>query len=196
MTVDQILAQIDTLRAEIAALLNPVNTAPMPPVPENMVLEPYGIVNPSTVMTIFGLQWDGKTPDPGDNGKGAWGANTRNPDLVGCALPIKLLTETFGGLTPDHIQGNVIEVYSHVTEKTVYTVDIVDEGPAAWTHRLIDGTWGLHKSLGHIDYGLANYGDYSKWPAGFHVSCWITNAAGKAVEIKGVDFAKGRITGS
>lgn len=179
---------IDDYLASIAA------PKPIPPAPPDTVSLPYGVA--MTLCTIFALEWDGKTPDLGDNGKGAWGADTRNPALVGCALPIILLKDTLGGLSVDHIKGFQVQVYSQVTQKEVMA-DIVDEGPAAWTHRLLDGTWGLHKALGHIDYGLANYGDnYSKWPAGFHVAYWVSDPNGKSVAIKGVDFKNAKIIGS
>ncbi len=172
---------------------------PIPPTPTNTIAPPYGVL--VTMMTIWGLNYDG-SDDHGDidgNGnpqKGAWGAETHNKDIIGCALPIKLLQATFGGLEPSHIKGYTVEIYSEVTHKTVHAVDIVDEGPAAWTHRGIDGTYALHQALGHLDYGEANYGSFSKWPAGFHVSYWINDAAGKPVEIKGWDFHKGRVIGS
>jgi hypothetical protein len=194
MSLPDLIAQdIAKLQEDLAALLNPVNTAPIPPKPVNTAIEPFGIVNPPTLLTIFALQWDGKTPDPSDNGVGAWGANTRDANMIGCALPIKLLESTFGG---GSIKGFTVEFYSHVTQVTVRNVDIVDAGPAAWTHRLADGTFGLHKALGHIDYGVAHYGSYPKWPAGFWVSYWITDPNGKAVEIKGIDFKHGKVIGS
>ena len=192
-----ILDALKTLSDYLESVAEP-KTAP--PEPHNTVMPPYGV--PMTLMTIFGLNYDGSDDkgDVGADGKplsGAWGAQTHNKEIVGCALPIVLLKDTLGGTSADHVKGYTVEIYSQVTQKTLLAVDIVDEGPAAWTHRLIDGTYGLHKALGHIDYGLATYGsNFSRWPAGFHVAYWINDPNGKAIEIKGVDFKHAKIIGS
>ncbi len=171
----------------------------VPVAPHNTVTPPFGVL--VTLMTIFGLNYDG-SDDKGDIDaqgnplKGAWGVHTHNKNIIGCALPIKLLKSTFGGLEASHIKGYMVEIYSEVTHKTVFPVAIVDEGPAARTHRGIDGTYALHKVLGHLDYGAATYGPFSKWPAGFHVSYWIHDSAGHPIEIKGWDFNNGRVIGS
>ena len=165
-----------------------------PPPPPDTIGPPYGVT--STLMTIFGLNWD-KSIDKGDNGKGAWGANTRDEKLVGIALPILLIKDTFGSTDSSKIKGFTVEVYSQLTQKTVASVDIVDLGPAARLHRLADGTYGLHATLGHIDLFTKTYGaDTKRWPAGAHVGYWIIDPDGKTVEIKGVDFAGGRVIGS
>jgi hypothetical protein len=173
---------------------------PVPEPPPDTIGPPYGITQ--TLMTIFGLNWDG-TDDQGDEdstGKalhGAWGENTHNKDLIGAALPIKLVEATFGGKRVSNIAGYTLEVYSQLTHKSVYSVSIVDLGPAARLHRLIDGTYGLHKILGHLDYFTQIYGsDTARWPAGAHVAYWVHDSLGKPVEIKGVDFKGGRVTGS
>jgi hypothetical protein len=171
----------------------PASVPVHPPAPVNTVDPPYGVI--STVLSIFGLNWDG-SDDKGDQDAagnpllGAWGAVTHNKTIVGCALPSALLKATFGGTAADHIKGYTCEIYSLVTQKTVVACDIVDIGPSSWTHRLLDGTYGLHAALGHIEHGTAHYGSFSKWPAGFHVAYWINDPNGKAVEIKGVDWSK------
>jgi len=187
-------AILDSLSALTSYLQSVSAPKPIPPQPADSVSPPFGVT--MTLCTIFALDWDGKTWDAGDNGKGAWGANTRDPAIVGVALPITLVKDTFGSIDASKLAGCQVQVYSQITQKEVMA-DIVDLGPSAWTHRLLDGTWGLHKALGHIDYGIATYGpNYSKWPAGFHCAYWINDANGKTMEIKGVDFSAGKIIGS
>ena len=195
MNINDLVAELQKALADAQAIATAQVQPPViPPKPTNTVQPPFGIL--MTLMSIFALQWDGKTKDPGDNQRGAWGADTSSPEMLGCALPITVIRDTFGGTTPDHIKGNTVEAYSHLTNKTVSNIDIVDEGPAAWTHRGIDGLWQLHKQLGHIDYGLSHYGHYSEWPAGFYVAYWINSPDGHPIEIKGWDFHKERVIGS
>lgn len=169
----------------------------IPEPPPDTLAPPY-IVN-MALLTIFGLEWDG-SDDKGDQNpggtpmKGAWGAETHNKSVIGCALPEKLLLATFGALS--NIMGYTCGFYSHVTQKQVDKVDIVDIGPAAWTHRLCDGTYGLHAALGHIEYGEARWHSLSGWPAGFYVAFWINDPQGHAIPIKGVNFAAGRLIGT
>lgn len=178
---------------EGGALSNP------PDPPENTLLPPWIIQ--ITLVTIFGRNWDG-SDDVGDmrDGKdlrGAWGAETHNETIIGCVLPLRLLSDTFGGTEAAHIKGYTCGFYSHVTQKEVQGVDIVDIGPAPELHRLADGTFGLHAALGHLEYGKTRWGtDYRSWPAGFHCGLWINDPAGKAIAIKGVDFHGGRVLGS
>src|SRR5271165_859733 len=187
-------AILDSLANLASYLQSGTANKPVPPQPADTLTPPFGVT--MTLCTIFALDWDGKTFDTGDNGKGAWGANTRDPSIVGVALPIVLVEKTFGNTEVSTLAGCQVQVYSQITQKEVMA-DIVDLGPSAWTHRLLDGTWGLHKALGHIDYGIATYGpNYSKWPAGFHCAYWINDANGKTMEIKGVDFSAGKIIGS
>lgn len=163
----------------------------------NTLLPPYCI---SGGMSIFGLEWDGKTDDCGDEDshgvplKGAWGADTHNPTIVGCAIPIRVLRATLGGTTVDKIKGYTVEIMSQVTQVSVKAIDICDLGPSGRVKRPIDGTWNLHKQLGHIDYGIAKYGEFAKFPATFPVTFWIEDPKGIAVEIKGWDFKNGAVS--
>jgi hypothetical protein len=146
-------------------------------------------------MSIFGLDWDAHD-DEGDQApdgtplKGAWGDETHNKTLVGCALPIKVIHETFpGGKKP---VGYRVRVFSQVTKKIVDAV-ICDKGPAVRVRRPIDGTYALHAALGHLEYGLAKYGAYTHFPATFPVTFWVQGPDGKLVDIKGWDVALGQV---
>jgi len=187
--VDAYLKLLDTI--------TPSTLAPPPPiVVEDTLIAPYIV---KTGLSSFGWNLN-NTNDTGDlnldgsNSTGAWGAQTHNTTIVGCALPEKVLTMTLGGLSASHIKGITVGIYSQVTQKQIDAVDIVDEGPAAWTHRGIDGTYALHKALGHLD--LEPYKSTNNYPATFPVSYWINGTNGKALAVHGWDFNLARVTGS
>lgn len=93
--------------------------------------------------TVFGRNLDGSI-DSQDNGIGAWGANTRDPSLVGVSLPISLLKAKYGDTSA--AKGQMVEVINPKTGSRI-VAPIVDKGPAAWTGNAIDLTYGAAKQL-------------------------------------------------
>jgi hypothetical protein len=137
--------------------------------------------------TVFGLNYDGSV-DTGDNGLGAWGAKTANKDIIGASIPEEVLMDTLGVSRPWNSKSAVAvgvslkegAVQARVTRngKTILA-DIVDAGPAAWTHNAIDLTYALAHAL---DTGGKSVVSYSL----------ISN--GKPIQIKGWDSVKGQVT--
>jgi hypothetical protein len=82
-----------------------------------------------TLATVFGLNMDGSI-DSEDNGVGSpilGSVNTRDPHLVGAAVPIAIAKAQFGSL--QNVRGNRVQVTSNVTNITI-TAPIVDFGPS------------------------------------------------------------------
>ena len=190
--ISQIEGGLEWLKAELSKLqeLEPVATV-SEPAPK--IIIPIGAVTGG--MSIFGLDWDG-SDDQGDEEpdgtplKGAWGDTTHVKTLVGCALPIAVTKATFGSTAKP--ASYTVYVYSMVTNELVKAA-IVDLGPAARVHRPIDGTYGLHNALGHLDYGLKKYSSYSKFPATFPVTFWIEDQHGLIKPIQGWDPIIGQV---
>jgi hypothetical protein len=111
--------------------------------------------------TVFGLNYDGSV-DREDNGRGAFGYNTRDPLLVGVALPINMVKRTLKDYVTDpkvfkDIQDGKYKV--RVTTEDGRSIDakIVDVGPAEWTGAAIDLTYGATKALGLNDNTNVSY---------------------------------------
>jgi peptidoglycan hydrolase-like protein with peptidoglycan-binding domain len=112
------------------------------------------------IATCFGLQYGNGQKDPGDNGKGAWGANTANETIVGVSLPEGVMISTFGfsGTWAQNAENvgkflgdNKIQVAVTRAGKTI-VADVVDAGPAReyrgkLLHNAIDLTYALAHSL-------------------------------------------------
>lgn len=120
------------------------SSTPLPPLPE---AGPDGWI--TTTATIFGLNWDG-SPDKEDNGIGAPALGsipTANKEIVGCAIPMRLVLKKFG--TYAGARGKSIEVVNLKSDKTVIA-KIVDlgpgEGPIARGHAL-DLTWAAQNAI-------------------------------------------------
>lgn len=98
--------------------------------------------------TVFGLDVDGNI-DTQDNGVGAWGADTRDPSLMGVSLPFKTLERWYGKDYNEFIKNNkpMIEVTNPKTGKTILA-PIVDAGPAEWTGHELDLTFAAARELG------------------------------------------------
>jgi|GEM_PF-4738278 len=94
--------------------------------------------------TTFGRNLDGSV-DGQDNGQGAWGANTRDPNLLGVSLPISMLRAKYGD--ENAANGKMVEVVNPRTGQKA-TVPIVDKGPGEDTGNMMDLTYGLAKQLG------------------------------------------------
>lgn len=75
------------------------------------------------IATTFGYN------DPEDNGIGAWGDRTNNPDIVGVSLPRQVLRNHFGDENAAH--GAMVEILNPDTGKSV-VAPILDKGPADW----------------------------------------------------------------
>lgn len=93
--------------------------------------------------TTFGYQ------DSQDNGVGAWGDNTNNPDIVGVSLPVSELRKHFGD--ENKAKGKFVEVVNSSTGQMV-VAPIVDKGPANWVVNrqgpTIDLTFAANKAIG------------------------------------------------
>jgi len=107
--------------------------------------------NPNDILrgptTIFGHNLDG-SPDTQDNGIGAFGANTRDPNVEGVSLPFETLDQFFGS----HRNANAIKnakvwVQNPKTGQTG-TFPILDKGPAKWTGNALDLTGAAGRKLG------------------------------------------------
>ena len=88
--------------------------------------------------------------DPEDNGVGAWGDITNDPNAFGVSLPTRDLRRIFGH--EDAAYGALVEVHNPKTGATV-TAPILDKGPANWVINrqgpTIDITEGVRRELGH-----------------------------------------------
>jgi hypothetical protein len=124
--------------------------------------------------TIFGLNWDG-SPDPTDNGQGYFGYDTRDKSLVGVSLPIAVINGTIGNYkdpeTIKRIKSKAfrVKVRAHTGKEIV--AQIVDVGPAKWTHNAIDLTYGAARGLGLTDNSDVTY--------------WVIDHDGNIVPIHG-----------
>jgi hypothetical protein len=103
--------------------------------------------------TTFGLDYGSGGNDAEDNGRGAFGANTRDPTLAGAALPISVLKNSIGDYENDPAIFQAIKrgdykvmVENENGDSTV--VPIVDAGPADWTGNAIDLTYKTSHDLG------------------------------------------------
>ena len=87
--------------------------------------------------------------DPEDNGVGAWGDITDDPNAYGVALPVRQLREMFGD--PDKAYGAIVELTNPHTGQTV-RAPILDKGPAEWVLNrqgpTIDVTEGVRRQMG------------------------------------------------
>lgn len=87
--------------------------------------------------------------DPQDNGVGAWGTRTNNPNLIGVSLPIRTLREHFGD--ENKAKDAQVEVFNPATGQKILA-PIVDKGPANWVIArqgpTIDLTEGARRALG------------------------------------------------
>ena len=191
--ISQIEGGLEWLKAELAKLQEAEDQASSSAAPAPKITIPSGSVTGG--MSIFGLNWDG-SDDEGDEEpdgtplKGAWGDVTHNKTVIGVALPITVGQKTFGsGAKPT---GYTVYVYSMVTGELAKAT-VVDKGPAARVHRPIDGTYGLHNALGHLDYGIKKYGTYTKFPATFPVTFWIEDQHGLIKPIQGWDSVTGQV---
>lgn len=123
---------------------------------------------PNTVVvgeaTMFGLNWDGSR-DKGDNGEGAWGAHTANKEIIGVSLPEGVLISTLGfsGTWKDnavkvgkYLGDNKVQVDVSRDGKSILA-DIVDAGPAGYTHNAIDLTYALAHSLSTNGKAIVSY---------------------------------------
>lgn len=100
--------------------------------------------------SVFGYK------DAGDNGRGAFGANTNNTTLVGVSIPVAVAISTFGSVAASKNQ--LVEVYNPTTNKTIIA-PIVDSGPAPWAASGLDLTAGAVTSLGgSLVYGTGKGG--------------------------------------
>jgi len=93
--------------------------------------------------TTFGYK------DPEDNGVGAWGHKTNDPNIMGASLPIAMLRDHFGD--ENLAKGKMVEVRNPENGKTI-KVPIVDKGPAAWVVErqgpTVDLTHAASKAIG------------------------------------------------
>jgi hypothetical protein len=171
----------------------PGQPAPAAATPPPKIVVPVGFA--FGWMSIFGLNWDG-SDDQGDEQpdgtpmKGAWGDETHNKTVMGCALPIKTLQLTFGSTAKP--SGYVVNVYSLVTQE-LKQAEILDKGPSVRVGKPIDGTYALHNSLGHLDYGIERYGSYGQFPAAFPVIYWIEDKHGLTKPVLGWDNIAGHV---
>ncbi len=159
--------------------------APKPFTPQSHPSDPGHPYSLACVATCFGYQ------DPGDEGKGAWGANTNNTTIVGVSVPIPILMATLGGAEVAHVKGHTVSVISVESGNSAVSVDIVDKGPGAdvngkhglladknGTLHALDLTYGLCEVLG-VRYD-ADSGSYP-------VTWWIEDEIGHPLEMKGLD---------
>jgi hypothetical protein len=135
--------------------------------------------------TMFALNWNGSI-DRSDNGIGAWGAHTANKEIMGVSLPEGVLIATCGftGAWVDNkarvgkfLGENRVQAAVTKDGKTLIG-DIVDAGPARWTHNPIDLTYAMAHGLGTNGRAIVSYSI-------------INGVTGAKMEIKGWDFVNG-----
>jgi hypothetical protein len=96
--------------------------------------------------TTFGLDYNSGDWDEQDNGKGAFGYNTRDPNLEGASLPISVIKSSIGDYTKDPkiyaaIKRGDYQVNVTGPDGTSRIMHIVDAGPAEWTGNALDLTY-------------------------------------------------------
>jgi hypothetical protein len=103
--------------------------------------------------TTFGLDYDTGGNDAEDNGKGAFGYNTRDKNLAGASLPVSVIKNSIGDYENDPKVFEAIKrgdyqvmVQNENGDSTV--VPIVDSGPADWTGNAIDLTYKTSHDMG------------------------------------------------
>lgn len=136
--------------------------------------------------TIFGLNYD-RSIDLDDNGKGIFGANTRNPGLKGVAVPVDVLTKTFGEFTSKNADGTYSLLKTPEAQKVIQAIKsahvevpddqgnihkypIVDIQGSLAGHpgKVLDFTYGAVKDMGYTDNHKVSYqiigGDGKPYP--------------------------------
>ena len=117
----------------------------------------------SGLATTFGYN------DREDNGLGAWGTPTNNPDLVGVSLPVSTTTAFFGNA--NKAKDALVEVVNPATGKKIIA-PIVDKGPAEWVVArqgpTIDLTEGARRALGAggktpVQYKILGHETEDQW---------------------------------
>jgi hypothetical protein len=107
-----------------------------------------------TAYGTFGTNIDGSI-DWQDNGRGRWGADTRDPTTLGVALPESTIRQYIGDpddpKTKEIINSGVYQVEASLANGAKSTFGIVDMGPAEHLHRGIDFTGPAAKELGLTD---------------------------------------------
>jgi len=110
--------------------------------------------------SVFGLNYDGSI-DTQDKGKGAWGANTRDPSLKGVSLPEDVIRKNIGDpkdpATRSAINSGNYQVEVTTGQGRTGLYPVVDMGPAPWTGKGIDLTYGTAKDLGLKDNSYVHY---------------------------------------
>lgn len=96
--------------------------------------------------TTFGLDYNTGGYDSQDNGKGAFGYNTRDPNLEGASLPIEVIKQSIGDYTRDPkiyaaIKRGDYQVNVTGPDGKSRLIPIVDAGPAEWTGNALDLTY-------------------------------------------------------
>jgi hypothetical protein len=125
--------------------------------------------------TVFGLNYDGSV-DTQDNGRGIFGANTRNPKLKGVAVPVDVLEATFGHAFESDGKGGYQMVNTPEAKKVIQAIQsahveaigadgkihnypIVDIQGSLKGHpgKVLDLTYGAAKDLGFNDNHSISY---------------------------------------
>jgi len=83
--------------------------------------------------------------DPQDNGVGAWGDVTNDPNIHGVSLPVSVLRNKFGDENKAH--GQLVKVTNPDTGDSI-VAPIVDKGPAERLKDRIDLTYATNKAIG------------------------------------------------
>lgn len=128
--------------------------------------------------TTFGLDYGTGGNDAEDNGIGAFGANTRDKNLEGAALPLSVIRNSIGDYEHDPAIYNAIKNGDYkvaVTNQVGVTkiVPIVDVGPAEWTGNAIDLTYKTSHDLGtegkaKVGYNIIGPGGETITANGYH----------------------------
>lgn len=115
----------------------------------NASIEEPAIQGEPAVEYISGLASTFGYNDPEDNGMGAWGDPTNNPDIVGVSVNAREARDYFGD--EDKAHNALVEVVNPATGKTLQA-PIVDKGPADWVINrqgpTVDLTEGARRALG------------------------------------------------
>jgi hypothetical protein len=112
--------------------------------------------------TTFGLDYDTGGNDAQDNGIGAFGANTRDKNLEGAAIPISVIKNSIGDYENDPkileaLRRGDYQVAVSNQEGETRIVPIVDAGPADWTGNAIDLTYRTSHELNTTGKAKVSY---------------------------------------
>lgn len=161
----------------------PSHTIPKPPYSATGLGTWFGW-NPATKAHPEGTDDTGDMDSKGHDLKGAFGDVTHSREAVFISIPIPIFHATIGrgeSVYAEVRKGRwLFDVYCHATGKHATSIRLGDLGPNASLNRPLDMTAGLAIMLGLNDNAVCTW--------------WVTDThTGQILEVKGWDFAQGKV---